>query len=150
MRRQASHSLWSIWPVTQAPEKRKEQERSGRRRRRHLSDSGDDIRVTSVSDGDNTDAEVATASSAELDVVALVVVDSDTGKVSVVLDLRTHEGRAVVGDEDELGAAVAEGLEGLLHAKDVLAGLDHKLQTGIEVVLSGSLLSLCSCGRCHL
>jgi len=150
MRRQTGHSFWSKQPLAQAPEKRREQKERSGIRRRHLSDSGDDIRVTSVSDGDNTDAEVATASSAELDVVALVVVDSDTGKVSVVLDLRTHEGRAVVGNEDELGTAVAEGLEGLLHAKDVLAGLDHKLQTGIEVVLSGSLLSLCSCGRCHL
>jgi len=127
----------------------REESKRQRTRKKHLSDSGDDIRVTSVSDGDDTDTEVATASSAELDVVALVVVDGDTSKVSVVLDLGAHEGRAVVGDDDKLGSAVAEGLEGLLHAKDILARLDHKLQTSVEVILSGVLLALCSCGGCH-
>ena len=68
-----------------------------------LGHGADDIRVTGVSDAENANTEVATAGSAEVDVGTAVVVDAGLRKVSVVLDLRTHKRRAVVGDDHKLG-----------------------------------------------
>lgn len=60
------------------------------------------IRVTSVGDGDGGHAEVLTATSAQVDAVALVVVHGGLGEHSVVLNLGLSQGRAVVGHENEL------------------------------------------------
>ena len=60
------------------------------------------IRVTSVGDGDSGHAEVLTATSAQVDAVALVVVHGGLGEHSVVLNLGLSQGRAVVGHENEL------------------------------------------------
>ena len=67
-----------------------------------LSGRASDIRVTGVGDAENTDAEVATAGSAEVDVRAAVVVDAGLRKMSVVLDLRAHQRGAVVRDDHKL------------------------------------------------
>jgi hypothetical protein len=48
----------------------------------------DDVRVTSVGDAECAHAEVFTAGCSELDVVAIVVMDSSLGQHSVVFDLR--------------------------------------------------------------
>lgn len=72
----------------------------------HLSflvlESTKNIRVTSVGDGDGGHAEVLTATSAQVDAVALVVVHGGLGEHSVVLNLGLSQGRAVVGHENEL------------------------------------------------
>jgi hypothetical protein len=56
-------------------------------------------------------------------VVAGEVVDSGLAEHGVVLELRLAERRGVAGNDDELGLAGAEGLEGGLVTKSDLAGL---------------------------
>ena len=67
-----------------------------------LSGRASDIRVTGVGDAENTDAEVTTAGSAEVDVGPAVVVDAGLRQMSVVLNLRAHQRGAVVGDDHKL------------------------------------------------
>jgi len=45
-------------------------------------------------------------------VVTSEVVDVGLGQHGVVLELRLSQGRSVAGDDDELGFAGSEGLEG--------------------------------------
>ena len=98
-------------------------------------------------------------------VVAGEVVDGGLAEHGVVLELRLAERGGVAGDDDELGLAGAEGLEGGLITKSDLAGLfmrdssvgtswvsklgghahlDSQRQLGVDAV-SG----LCSLLRCH-
>ena len=69
------------------------------------------------------------------------MVDVGLRKVSVVLNLRAHKRRAVVGDDHKLGLALAEGLEGLVEAKAVLAALHDEGELGVDTLL-GLLLFL--------
>lgn len=50
--------------------------------------ASDDVRVSGVGDGEGADTEELSASGSELDVVAVVVVDSSLSEHGVVLDLR--------------------------------------------------------------
>jgi hypothetical protein len=50
-------------------------------------------------------------------------VDGSLGQHAVVLELTLAERRGVAGDDDELGLAGAEGLQGGLVAQSDLAGL---------------------------
>jgi hypothetical protein len=90
------------------------------------------VKLTGVGDAEDTAAEELTAGSTELDVVATEVVDVGLAEHGVVLDLRLAERGDVGGDDDELGLAVPEGLQGLLDAHDVLAGLHHKLKPAVD------------------
>jgi hypothetical protein len=81
-----------------------------------------------------------------LDVVALVVVDGDLAEHGVVLHLALAQGRAVASNQDELGLAVAKGLDRLLVAELDLAGLDDEGQTRTDGV--GALLGLAA-ARSH-
>lgn len=79
-----------------------------RRQKRHKSASlvlegTENIRVTSVGNGHGRDTEVLSASGTEVQAVALIVVDGGLGEHGVVLELRLSQGRAVVGNEDQLG-----------------------------------------------
>jgi hypothetical protein len=65
--------------------------------------SAQDIRVTGISDGEDTGAEKLTASSTKIDVVTVVVVNTSLGQHSVVFDLGLAERGAVTGDDDQLG-----------------------------------------------
>jgi len=56
-------------------------------------------------------------------VVAGEVVDGGLAEHGVVLELRLAERGGVAGDDDELGLAGAEGLEGGLVTKSDLSGL---------------------------
>mmetsp|Transcript_10258 Transcript_10258/g.9060 ORF Transcript_10258/g.9060 Transcript_10258/m.9060 type:complete len:171 (-) Transcript_10258:146-658(-) len=94
----------------------------------------DDIGVTSVGDGHHGHAEVATAGRAQLDVVAAVVVHAGLGQHSVVLQLGLPHRRNVVGHNQELGLARAQGLQGSLEAQLVLAGLHDQGQTAVDVL----------------
>lgn len=109
------------------------------------SNGGEQVRVTSVEDGHNTDAEQLTSSSTKSDVGALVVVDGSLGKHGVVLDLGLAQRRRVSRDEYELSLARAHVLESALKAEGDLTRLDDKLELGVDVVL-GRLLSLRSHG----
>eukprot|EP00658_Telonema_sp_P-2_P056750 TRINITY_DN451_c0_g1_i3.p1 TRINITY_DN451_c0_g1~~TRINITY_DN451_c0_g1_i3.p1 ORF type:complete len:127 (+),score=21.37 TRINITY_DN451_c0_g1_i3:108-488(+) len=63
-----------------------------------------------------------------------VVVDGGLGEHGVVLHLGLADGGHVVGENNELGATLAEGGEGLGVSEAVLAGLHHKLDLGVDVV----------------
>jgi hypothetical protein len=62
-----------------------------------------DIRVTSISDRENTGTEKLTTSGTEINVVTVVVVDTSLGQHGVVLDLRLTERRTVTSNDDQLG-----------------------------------------------
>ena len=61
------------------------------------------------------------------------------GKHSEVLDLGLAERRAVVGDENHLGAGAAHRLYGRLVPQRSLSGLHHQLEPGVHR-LDGLLL----------
>ena len=63
----------------------------------------DDVAVPGVGDGEGADPEVLAARSAELIVVAGVVVNASLSQHGVVLDLGLAERRGVVGDDHQLG-----------------------------------------------
>lgn len=69
-------------------------------------------------------------------VVAGEVVDGGLAEHRVVLELRLAERRGVASNDDELGLAGAEGLEGGLVTQSDLAGLLAE-----SLVLDGSLIS---------
>ena len=102
---------------------------------------GKDVGITAIDDGEDGAVVELTASSAEIGVVTRVVVDGGLGKHGKVLDLGLAKGRAVGGDEDHLGLALAEGLGGGLVAEDGLTGLHDQLKTGVHVL---HVLLLCS------
>lgn len=95
---------------------------------------GEDVGITSVDDGKDGAVVELTASSAKVGVVTRVVVDGGLGKHGKVLDLGLAEGRAVGGNEDHLGLALAEGLGGGLVAEDGLTGLHDQLKAGVHVL----------------
>ena len=68
-----------------------------------LGGRADDVRIAGVGDAHGADAEVLAAGSAEVDVVASVVVHRGLGEHGVVLDLRLAEGGGVARQDDELG-----------------------------------------------
>jgi len=103
-------------------------------------DGADDIRVSGVGDGQGGDGEVLSAGSSKLDVVARVVVDTSVGEHSVVLELRLAKRGAVLGNDDELGFTVAEGLEGLLVSQEGLTALHDESETRVNSFLRLFLL----------
>ena len=110
---------------------------------------GKDVGITAIDDGEDGAVVELTASSAEIGVVTRVVVDGGLGKHGKVLDLGLAKGRAVGGDEDHLGLALAEGLGGGLVAEDGLAGLHDQLKAGVHV-LHVLLLRLRKRGRIEM
>lgn len=100
------------------------------------------------------DAEELSGSGTEGDVGAGVEVDGGLAQHGVVLNLGAAEGRAVSGDENELGCkpkrnesedgserrnsekqltlSGAHALEGGLVSERVLSGLDRQRQTGVD------------------
>lgn len=69
--------------------------------------------------------------------------DAGLAEHAVVLELRLAERRRVAGDDNKLGLAGSEGLEGALVAESDLAGLHGQRQLGVDTILSLLLL------RCH-
>ena len=74
------------------------------------------------------------AGGTEVEVVAGVLVDGGVGEHGIVLNLSAADGGKVGGDDNELGATLADGLEGLGVAEAVLAGLHHKLELVVDGV----------------
>jgi hypothetical protein len=65
--------------------------------------SGQNIRVTSISDRKNTGTEELTTSGTEVNVVTVVVVDTSLGQHSVVLNFGLAKRRTVTSNDDQLG-----------------------------------------------
>lgn len=65
-------------------------------------------------------------------IVTAEVVDGGFGEHGHVLELGLAEGRAVGGDEDQLGLSGADGLHGGLGAHGDLAGLHDEGEAGGE------------------
>merc|ERR1719347_1586820 len=70
--------------------------------------------------------------------------DSGLSQHGVVLDLGFPEGRSVVGNDHQLGLSIPQGLEGLLIAQDILAGLHDQGKPSIDGLI-GLLLLLLHC-----
>ena len=62
-------------------------------------------------------------------------------KILLTLELRLPQGRGVSGDDDELGLASSQALEGGLVAEGDLTGLHHKRKARVDGV-GGSLVLL--------
>ena len=60
------------------------------------------------------------------------MVDTGLGQHGVVLDLGSSKMGSVVGEDDQLGLAASELLDGLLVAHVVLAGLDDKGESAVD------------------
>ena len=60
------------------------------------------------------------------------MVDAGLAQHGVVLDLGSSEMGRVVGEDDELGLAASELLDGLLVAEIVLARLDDKRESAVD------------------
>lgn len=99
----------------------------------HLLLAGKNVGITGIDDGKDGAVEELTAGSSKIGVVAAVMVDLGLGKHGKVLDLGLAKGRAVGGDEDHLGLALAEGLGRGLVSEDGLAGLHDQLEARIHV-----------------
>merc|ERR1712029_503344 len=107
---------------------------------------GQDVRVTGIEDGHGRATEELTAGGTELDVVAGEVVNRGLGQHGVVLELRLAERGSVAGDDDKLGLAGAEALEGGLVTESDLSGLHNKRQARVDGV--GGSLALLGGHRC--
>ena len=94
----------------------------------------DDVGIARVDDTQAADSEVFTTRSSQINIVSMVVVDSDLRQHSIVLNLRLAERRAVVSKDHKLCLGVPEGPEDGLVAERVLAALHDKLQLVVDVV----------------
>jgi hypothetical protein len=64
---------------------------------------GQNVGVTSISDGENTGTEELTTGGTKIDVVTVVVVNTSLGQHGVVFDLGLTERRTVTSNDDQLG-----------------------------------------------
>jgi len=103
--------------------------------------SRQDIRVTFVQNADNRAIVEFTAGISQGTVIPSVMVDSYLGKHGQVLNLGLAQLRAVGGNQNHLGLALAQSLDGSLCPQKNLSGLHNKLETTVDRVL---LLFLCS------
>lgn len=97
-----------------------------------LSQRSQDVRVTSVQNGNDTDSEQLTDGSTQLVVTTLEVVHSGLGQHGVVLQLRLSQDWGVGGNDDQLGLALSQSLDSGLVTKGVFTGLDHQSQLLVD------------------
>ena len=71
----------------------------------------------------------------------LAIARTEQMTVFLTLELRLPQGRGVSGDDDELGLASSQALEGGLVAEGDLTGLHHKRKARVDGV-GGSLVLL--------
>jgi hypothetical protein len=102
--------------------------------------NGQNVRVTSVQNGKDTNSEKLTTSSTQFVVTTLEVVDSGLGQHSVVFQLRLSQDWGVSCDDDHLSLTLSDRLDSRLVTKSVLTRLDGKCQLGVHKV--GVLLAL--------
>lgn len=77
---------------------------------------------------------VATAGGTQSGVVSSVEDDLGFGEHSVVFNFGFADNGAVIGEDDELGLAGAEGPEGGLVAEDELAALHDEGELAVDVL----------------
>ena len=94
----------------------------------------DNVRITRIGDGENTDAEVFTTSGAQLDVVAIEWMHTNVGQHGVVFNFGFLQWWRVVRNDDQLGLSVTQNLKRLVVSERVLAGLHHKCQASVDVL----------------
>ena len=92
----------------------------------NCSEGGEDVRVTSILDGENANTVETTRGSTEFNVGAVPVEDFGAGESSEILKFGLADSRAVGCDDHELGVCVSESLLGELVANLVLAGSDNE------------------------
>lgn len=98
----------------------------------NLVQSSQDIRITGIQNGENTDSKKLTTSSTKLVVTTLEVVNSGLGQHGVVLKLRLSQGRSVAGNDNQLGLSLSERLESALVSEGVLTTLDDEGKSGVD------------------
>jgi hypothetical protein len=94
-----------------------------------------DIRITRVGNNQSANSEIFTAGSTEIDVVAVVVVDTALGQHSVVFNFGLSQGRAVVSNDNQLGFSSSDQLETGLVTKSEFTALNYELETSINRLL---------------
>lgn len=99
-------------------------------------DSRQNVRVTSVQNGHGTNSEQLTADGTQLVVTALEVVDLGLGQHGVVLQLRLSQDWGVTSNDNQLGLAGSQSLNGRLVTQGVLTGFDNQTQLGVDVLSS--------------
>jgi len=92
----------------------------------------DDITVSGVSDGQSTHTEIFSTRGSKLVVVSSIVMDTSLGQHGVVLYLRLPQGWGVIGDDDQLGLSIPQGLDSLLVAKHKLTRLHNQSKSGVD------------------
>lgn len=103
-------------------------------------EAANDVRVSRVSDREAAHSIVPSTGSAKLIVVTMEVVHTGLREHGIILNLTLAQSRAVVGNEDKLGLALAQGLQSRLESQAVLATLHHQLQASIDGICGlGSL-----------
>jgi hypothetical protein len=65
-----------------------------------------DVRVTGISDRENTGTEELTTSSTEVNVVTVVVVNTSLGQHSIVFNFGLAKRRTVTSNDDQLGYSI--------------------------------------------
>lgn len=90
-----------------------------------LSQGSQDIRVTSVQNGNDTNSEQSTNGSTQFVVTTLEVVDLGLGQHGVIFQLRLSQDWGVGSNDDQLGLTLSQSLNSGLVTKGVLTRLDH-------------------------
>lgn len=109
-----------------------------------LSNSRQDVRVTSVKNGQDTNSEQSTTSGTQLVVTTLEVVDLSSGQHGVVFQLGLSQSWSVSGNDDQLGLGLSDSLNGRFVTQGIFTGFDGQGQFGVDVL--GVLLNF----WCHL
>lgn len=97
--------------------------------------AGENVGISRVQNANDGAVEELAAGRPQGRVVSGVVMDLRLGQHGHVLDLALPQMRAIGRDEDHLGLALPQGLDGGLVAKDGLARLHDQLETTVHVVL---------------
>ena len=95
-------------------------------------EAADDVGVSRVSDREAAHSIVPSTGSAKLIVVTMEVVHTGLREHGIILNLTLAQSRAVVGNEDKLGFALAQCLQSRFESQAVLATLHHQLQASID------------------
>merc|ERR1712173_245827 len=94
--------------------------------------SFDNVRISWIGDSQTTNTKVFTASSSQLNVVTLVVVNTGLCEHSVILNLGSAELGCVVGENDQFGLSLTKLSDSLSVAEIIFSRFDHQLKPGVN------------------
>lgn len=109
--------------------------------------AADNVGISRVGNGEAAHSIVASTGSPKLIVVTMEVVHASLCEHGIVLDLTLAQGRAVVGNQNQLGLALAQSLQGGLDSQAILSTFHHQLQTSIDGVCRLGCLGLLLSGH---